>query len=60
MIHNDFDERDIAERKKLVKDAIDEWLEHKYATVGRWTIAGLSAAIVAIIGYYFFMTHGVR
>ncbi len=54
------DDRDIEARKKVVKDAIDEWLEEKYATVGKWSLAGITAAAVAVIGYYFFMTHGVR
>ena len=53
-------QRDENERKKIVKDAIDEWLEHKYALVGRWTLSGLVAAVVGLIGYYFFVTHGVK
>lgn len=33
--------------KDALKEAFREWLEAKYAEVGRWTIAGIAAALFA-------------
>ena len=51
--------RDDEERKRVVKEAIDEWLEHKIAVFGRWSLAGVLAALISVIGYFYFTTHGV-
>ena len=46
------------ERKEIVKEAINEWLEDKFTQVGRWTVAGLMAAVVALIGYLVLWSNG--
>ena len=46
------------ERKKIVKEAIDEWLNHQFAAFGRWTFYGILSAVVAAVAYFAFMNHG--
>lgn len=40
-----------AERISIVKEAINEWLNEKYVLLGKWTLGGLIATAVAVIGY---------
>jgi hypothetical protein len=49
-----------AMRKEIVKEAINEWLDAKFAQFGKWSLMSIGAAGIAVIGYYFFTTHGVR
>ncbi len=44
--------------KDLIKQAINEWLETKWAMFGRWSAYGLLAMAVGGLGYLFFTTHG--
>lgn len=48
------------ERKDILKEAIDEWLDKKYIAVGKWTVAGIIAACLAIISYAYLMDLGWR
>lgn len=32
--------------KEALKEALREWLDEKYAEVGRWTLHGLAAAAI--------------
>lgn len=48
-------ERD--EHKEIVKEAIREWLDEKYATFGKWTLHGVLASALAWVAY-FLLTHG--
>ena len=34
-------------QKKIIKEAITEWLDEKYMMVGRWTFNGILAAALA-------------
>lgn len=34
-------------QKKIIKEAIKEWIDDKYADLGRWTFRGLLAAAFA-------------
>lgn len=45
------------ETKAIVKEAISEWLEGKYAQFGKYTLHGLAAAALAA-ATYFLATHG--
>ena len=36
-----------AETKRIFKEALNEWLDHKYLEFGKWTLAGLFAATFA-------------
>lgn len=38
-------------RKEIFKEAIQEWLDEKYAAFGKWSIHGLAAAALALLGY---------
>lgn len=45
------------EKKALIKEAISEWLESKYAAFGKWTLHGMAAAALAATAY-FLISHG--
>jgi len=45
-------------RKALVKAAIKEWLEEKYAQVGVWTLRAIAAAAVAALAYFVLWERG--
>ena len=51
-------EFDREEQKKIVKEAIMEWLDDKYAQFGRWTFHGILAAALGVLAY-FLAAHGV-
>lgn len=46
------------ERKEIVKEAINEWLDVKYAQVGKWTLAGIVAALLAALAYAYLVDLG--
>lgn len=46
------------EQKALIKEAIHEWLDEKYATFGKWTLKGLTSAALAIFIYLYAAAHG--
>lgn len=46
------------EQKKLVKEALHEWLETKWAEVGKWSVRGIIAMALAVLAYLFLATHG--
>lgn len=48
------------DRRRIVKQAIDEWLDKKYAQVGLWTLGAMMAATVAVIGYVILLERGWR
>ncbi len=48
------------ERKTILKEAIDEWLDKKFAQLGRWTLGGMAAATLAVLAYAYLMDLGWR
>lgn len=59
----DYDERNRIERqydKEVIKEALREWLDDKFAQFGRWSLMGLAAAVLALIAYMILTTHGWR
>ena len=48
---------DREEQKKIVKEAITEWLDYKYGQFGKWTMHGVLASGLAYLAY-FLATHG--
>lgn len=47
------------EQKKIMKEALQEWLDAKYAEFGKWTARGvLAAALVALV--VFLTSHGFK
>ena len=45
------------EQKQIVKEAITEWLNFKYAQFGKWTFHGIMASGLAVMAYYI-LAHG--
>lgn len=37
--------------KAMLKEALKEWLDEKYADAGRWTVNGLIIAAIGVLGY---------
>jgi hypothetical protein len=48
------------ERKDIVKEAINEWLNDKYRDVGKWTMHGILAATLAALAYAYLLELGWR
>jgi hypothetical protein len=46
------------EGKRIVKEAINEWLEKKFADIGKWTLGGLGAAALAAVTYFILTSQG--
>lgn len=47
-----------ADVKIALKEAMREWLDDKYAEVGRWAIRGILAAAVFALGYFILTMNG--
>lgn len=47
-------------QKEAIKEAISEWLDARFADVGRWTVKGLIAAALAGLLYAYLVTKGFR
>lgn len=47
-----------AEAKRIMKEAIDEWLDKKFSEFGKWSAYGLLAAIVAVALYMTLVMNG--
>lgn len=46
------------EMVKVFQEAIEKWLDKKFAEVGRWTFGGLMAAIIAGLIYMALVADG--
>lgn len=44
--------------KEAYKEAAQEWLDRVYMQVGKWTVHGLLASVVAAAGYFVFWSQG--
>ena len=44
--------------KEIVKEALKEWLDEKYAAFGRWSFNGLMALALAGAVYVFMISQG--
>jgi hypothetical protein len=51
-------EIDTEEKKEIVKEAIGEWLDKQFATLGKWTLAGIMSATIAALGYFILTNNG--
>ena len=47
------------EQKKIMKEAMQEWLDSKYAEFGKWTMRGLVAAVLVAL-VTFLSGHGYK
>lgn len=44
--------------KRAFKEAMKEWLDEKYATVGKWTLRSLVAAGLTALLYFILVMNG--
>ena len=50
---------DNEEKKKIIKEAIEEWLNAQFAVFGRWSFYGLLSLVISGAAYFAFITiHG--
>ena len=47
-----------AEAKRIFKEALNEWLDHKFAQFGRWTFYGLFASLFGAFVVFVLWTQG--
>ncbi len=52
------DDNQQSEMKSAMKDAIKEWMDEKFAEVGRWTIHSIVVAALGLLAYFILATHG--
>ena len=43
--------------KKVLKEALKEWLDEKYSEFGHWSVNAIMAAALAALAYYL-ISHG--
>lgn len=46
------------EDKQLIKDAVDEWLDKKFAAFGKWSARALAALLLAAFVYFILWSQG--
>lgn len=44
--------------KEALKEALKEWLDEKFASFGKWTLMGISAAALGILAYFILISNG--
>ena len=54
----DDEEQVRAERKAVIKEAIDEWVKETYSTFGRWSAIGIGIAALGVLGYFIITFQG--
>lgn len=47
-----------AETKRILKEALQEWLDGQFARFGKWTLAGLVSAAFAGLVWVWLSAHG--
>jgi hypothetical protein len=53
-------EFDSEEKKRIVKEALQEWLDKQFAAFGRWTLRGLIATGFGYLVYWYLSAHGFK
>lgn len=46
------------DQKRVLKEALKEWLDEKYSTFGRWAFWSLAAAGLFALCYFILTTNG--
>jgi hypothetical protein len=46
------------EQKAVIKEALHEWLEAKFAQFGKWSLHGILAMVLVALAYLFLAQHG--
>lgn len=44
--------------RNALKKALKEWMDEKFAEVGRWTIHGILVAALVALAYFILASHG--
>lgn len=52
------DVADADEKKRIVKEALKEWLDEKFAAFGRWSAMTIGAAALAALLYFILRLNG--
>lgn len=50
---------DTETQKQVIKEALQEWLDKQFATLGRWTVGGLCSMALAVL-VYLLSSHTIR
>jgi hypothetical protein len=45
-------------QKQVIKEALQEWLDKQFATLGRWTVGGLCSMALAVLVYLYLSQQG--
>jgi len=45
-------------QKEAVKEALQEWLDKQFATLGKWTLGGLMSIGFAVLVYLYLAQNG--
>lgn len=45
-------------QKEVIKEAISEWLDKQFATLGKWSLAGICSAGLAALAYFILTNNG--
>lgn len=46
------------EYKKVVKEALKEWLEEKFSAFGKWSLASMAAMALVALVYFILISKG--
>jgi hypothetical protein len=47
-----------SEFKRIVKEAIREWLDAQFAAFGKWSAIGIASATLGLIAYFLLISSG--
>ena len=48
------------DQKELIKEAIKEWMDEKYAEIGRWTVRTLITVSLSALLFWYIKTQGFK
>ncbi len=46
------------ETKAALKEALHEWLDDKFVSLGKWSLGGICAAGLGLMAYFLIVTNG--
>lgn len=46
------------EVKEVMKEALREWLDDKFADFGKWSLVGVGASTLALLAYFILISNG--
>lgn len=48
------------DQKELIKQAIKEWMDEKYAEIGRWTVRVVLTSALSALLFWYIQTKGFK